>query len=68
MLDGKPASGIPPGVAGVASSKLKLDTGAGRPVLAEYRSGAISERIVGVAWPVRDAAGADQVVVLELHQ
>ena len=39
-LDGvTPAPGIPQGVAGVASSKLKLGGGAGRPVAAEYRVG-----------------------------
>ena len=57
-----PASGIPPGVAGVSSSKLKLGGGAGRPVAAEFASGAIQERIVGVAWP----AAENRVVVLEL--
>lgn len=62
-LDGQPAAGIPPGVAGVSSSKLKLTEGAGRPVVAEYRSGDISERIVGVAWPARD----NHVVLVELH-
>jgi pimeloyl-ACP methyl ester carboxylesterase len=68
QIDGAPAPGIPPGVAGVALSKLKLDGGAGRAVVAEYRSGAIGERITGLAWPARDAAGNDQVTVLELHQ
>jgi triacylglycerol lipase len=62
-LDGiSPAPGIPQGVAGVASSKLKLGSGAGRPVAAEFESGAIKERIVGVAWP----AAQNRVVVLEL--
>ena len=64
-FDGQqPAPGIPAGVAGVASSKLKLADGVGRPVVAEYRSGEISERIVGLAWP----AGENHVVTLELHQ
>ena len=67
LLDGSTAPGIPPGVAGVASSKLKLDSGAGRPVVAEYRSGGLSERLVGVAWPATDGAGAEHNVVLELH-
>lgn len=63
VLDGMdPAPGIPPGVAGVSSSKLKLGSGAGRPVAAEYRSGVIEERLVGVAWP----AAENRVVVLEL--
>jgi triacylglycerol lipase len=62
-LDGMtPAPDIPPGVAGVSSSKLKLGSGAGRPVAAEYASGAINERIVGVGWP----AAENHLVVLEL--
>ena len=63
-LDGAtPAPGIPPGVAGVSSSKHKLIGGAGRPVAAEFASGPIQERIhVGVAWP----AAENRVVMLEL--
>jgi hypothetical protein len=62
-LDGNtPAPGIPQGVAGVSSSKLKLGSGAGRPVAAEYASGPIQERLVGIAWP----AAENRVVVLEL--
>jgi triacylglycerol lipase len=62
-LDGTtPAPGIPPGVAGVSSSKLKLESGAGRPAAAEFASGPIQERIVGVAWP----AAENRVVLLEL--
>jgi triacylglycerol lipase len=62
-LDGvTPAPGIPPGVAGVSSSKLKLSSGAGRPVVADYASGTLEERIVGLAWP----AAENRVVVLEL--
>lgn len=57
-----PAPGIPPGVAGVSSSKLKLGSGINRPVVAEYESGAIKERIVGLAWP----AAENRLVVLEL--
>ena len=64
QLDGQPAAGIPPGVAGVASSKLKLTTGVGRPVVGEFRSDVISERIVGATWP----ANAGHVTVLELHE
>lgn len=64
LLDGATAPGIPPGVAGVASSQLKLATGPVRPVVGEYRSGAISERIVGRTWP----AAAQRVTVLELHE
>ena len=63
VFDGvSPAPGIPPGVAGVSSSKLKLGSGIDRPVVAEYESGAIKERIVGLAWP----AVENRLVVLEL--
>jgi len=64
LIDGLPAPGIPPGVAGVAASKLKLTSGAGRAVVGEYRSGVINERIVGRAWP----ASERHVTVLELHE
>ena len=64
LLDGQPAAGIPPGVAGVAVSKLKLKDSAARPVVAEFRSGVISERIVGQVWPAKDG----HVTVLELHE
>lgn len=63
VFDGQTAPpGIPPGVAGVSASKLKL-ADAGRPVVADYRSGDIAERIVGVAWPARE----NRVVLIELH-
>ena len=63
IFDGKsPPPGIPTGVAGVASSKLKL-ADANRLVVAEFHSGTISERVVGWAWPARDG----HVSVLELH-
>lgn len=64
LLDGAPAPGIPPGVAGVSTSKLKLADGAARPVVGEFRSGAIAERIVGRSWPAREG----HVTVLELHE
>ncbi len=64
VLDGQPAPGIPPGVAGVAASRLKLMVGVGRPVVGEFRSGVISERIVGQTWPARD----NHLTVLELHE
>ncbi len=64
MLDGKPATGIPSGVAGVASSKLKLSDGVGRAVVGDFRSGIIAERIVGRTWP----AAERHVTVLELHE
>ena len=63
LINGEPATGIPPGVAGVASSKRKL-AAAGQMVSGEFRSGAIQERIVGRSWP---AAGR-HVTVLELHE
>jgi pimeloyl-ACP methyl ester carboxylesterase len=59
-----PAPGLPSGVAGVSSSKLKLASGAGRAVVAEFESGSIRERIVGVAWPATE----NRVVLIELTQ
>jgi pimeloyl-ACP methyl ester carboxylesterase len=64
LLDGQPAPGIPPGVAGVAVSKLKLKDATARPVVAEFRSGVIAERIVGQVW----SAQGGHVTVLELHE
>jgi len=59
-LDGKsPPGGIPPGVAGVSTAKLKVLDAAGRAVAGEFNG----ERIVGRAWP----AAENQVVLLELH-
>ncbi|MFO1267605.1 MAG: hypothetical protein U1F67_13020 [Rubrivivax sp.] len=49
-------------MAGVSASKLKLRE-AGRAVAASFESGAISESLVGRAWPAAD----NHVVVLELH-
>jgi hypothetical protein len=57
-FDGKPPPGVPQGVAGVATSKLKLTDGAGRAVLAEFNG----ERIAGRAWP----AANNELVYLEL--
>jgi triacylglycerol lipase len=60
-LDGKsPPAGIPTGVAGVATAKLKVADAAGRSVVGEFNG----ERIAGVAWPVAE----NHVVLLELHQ
>jgi pimeloyl-ACP methyl ester carboxylesterase len=60
-LDGRdPAPGIPPGVAGVSSSTVKLPPGPLRAVVAEFND----ERIVGRNWP----AGENRVVFLELHR
>jgi len=64
LLDGQPAPGIPSGVAGIAASKLKLRDAADRPVVGEFRSGVIAERIVGRTWPAKDG----HVTVLELHE
>jgi hypothetical protein len=69
MLDGRnPAPGIPPGVAGVAQSKLRLDetpaaNGQGRSVVGDFNSGAIHERIAGRLWPMAE----QHLVVLELR-
>ena len=62
LIDGQPAPGIPVGVAGVAASKLL--TAAGRTVVAEFRSGVISERIAGQTWPAKD----NHLSVLELQE
>lgn len=51
-------------MAGVAVSRLKLKDAAARPVVAEFRSGVISERIVGRVWPAREG----RITVLELHE
>jgi triacylglycerol lipase len=60
-LDGKsPPAGIAPGVAGVASAKLKVADAAGRSVVGEFNG----ERIAGIAWPVAE----NHVVLLELQQ
>jgi len=63
LLNGEPAPGIPPGVAGVATAKRKL-AAAGQPVTGEFRSGIVSERITGRTWP----AAERRVTVLELHE
>jgi len=64
LIDGQPAPGIAPGVAGVAVSRSTLTAGTARPVVGEYRSGSLSERIVGQVWPARD----NHLTVLELHE
>jgi triacylglycerol lipase len=63
VFDGAAPPGIPSGVAGLASSKLKLTGGVPRSVAAEFTSGTLSERLVGTAWP----AAENRVVVLEMH-
>lgn len=63
VLDGRdPAPGIPPGVAGVSASRVGLVVGPGRPVVGEYTSGTIRERIVAATWP----AAEQHVSVIEL--
>jgi pimeloyl-ACP methyl ester carboxylesterase len=60
-LDGKsPPAGIPPGVAGLATAKLKVVDAANRSVVGEFNG----ERIAGIAWP----AAENHVVLPELHQ
>ena len=59
-LDGiNPPAGIPTGVAGVSSTKLKLRDGVGRPVVGSFNG----ERIVGRAWPMT----YNHLVFLELQ-
>ncbi|HET7527965.1 MAG TPA: alpha/beta fold hydrolase [Burkholderiaceae bacterium] len=58
-----PAPGIPPGVAGVASSKVALSDATSRTVVGDYKSGALAERVVGRSWPAAD----NHLVTLELH-
>lgn len=63
VFDGQqPAPGIPPGVAGVSSSRLRLAE-AGRAVAAEFASGVLNEKLVGRAWP----AAENRITLLELH-
>lgn len=60
VLDGQnPAPGIPPGVAGVSASRLRLPNGPERAVAAQFND----ERIVGRNWP----AAQNHIVQLELH-
>jgi len=63
LINGEPAPGIPPGVAGVATTKRKFSA-AGQAVTGEFRSGVITERITGRTWP----AAERRVTVLELHE
>jgi triacylglycerol lipase len=58
-LDGtSPPAGIPSGVAGVATARLKVADAGERAIVGEFND----ERIVGRTWPVAD----NHVVVLEL--
>jgi len=59
VLDGtSPPAGIPPGVAGVSETRLRLTDAAPRSIVGEFND----ERIVGRTWP----AAANHVVLLEL--
>jgi len=59
VLDGtSPPAGIPPGVAGVSETRLRVADANPRAVVGEFND----ERIVGRTWP----AAANHVVVLEL--
>jgi pimeloyl-ACP methyl ester carboxylesterase len=58
-LDGKIPPGVPPGVPGVASAKLKLHEDAPRPVVAEFDG----ERIVVRSWPIKE----NHLVFAEFH-
>ena len=55
-----PPAGIPSGVAGVASARIKLPAEAARAVVGEFNG----ERITGRTWPATD----NHLVLLELHQ
>jgi triacylglycerol lipase len=64
VFDGRnPAPGIPQGVAGVASSRIALTDATSRPVVGEFQSGPISERVAGRVWPAAD----NHLTTLELH-
>ncbi len=58
-LDGKSPPGLPPGVPGLAASKLKLSESAVRAVVAEFNG----ERIVVRTWPLKE----NRVVFAEFH-
>ena len=57
-FDGKNPPGVPQGVAGVASSKLKLAEGAARPIAGVFND----ERVVGRTWPLAN----NEISYLEL--
>lgn len=62
VFDGAAPPGVPPGVAGVASSKLRLEDATPRAIRASFASGAIDESLVGTVRPLAE----NRVVVLEL--
>ena len=57
-FDGKSPPGVPQGVAGVASSKLKFAEGAARPIAGVFND----ERVVGRTWPLAN----NEISYLEL--
>ena len=64
-FDGRvPAPGIPEGVPGLAVSRLRLSDAPGRPIVGDYRSDEIRERIVGRTWP----AAENRLTLIELHE
>ena len=59
-LDGtNPPPGLPPGVAGLAASTVRLKEAAARSVVAEFNG----ERIVARSWPAKE----NRIVVAEFH-
>ena len=59
VLDGtSPPAGIPPGVAGLSETRLRIADATARPIAGEFNE----ERIVGRTWP----AAANHVTLLEL--
>lgn len=60
VFDGRdPAPGIPPGVAGVSASRLRLPPGPPRTVVAEFNG----QRLAARTWP----AAENHLVLIELH-
>jgi triacylglycerol lipase len=59
MLDGKPPAGLPAGVPGISTAKLKLKEAGIRSVAAEFAG----ERIVTRSWPLSE----NRVVFAEFH-
>lgn len=63
-FDGAAPVGVPTGVAGVSSSRLRLKDGVGRAVPTSFASGPLREQIVARAWP----AAENRLVVVELTE
>jgi triacylglycerol lipase len=58
-LDGKVPPGLPPGVAGLSTSTVRLNESTARSVVAEFNG----ERIVARSWPAKE----NHVVLAEFH-